>query len=90
MARLPTPEVAGNGRCLDSRCGNREEADPTQEGDGADRIRTGVLPHAVKARQPLRYEPHPSRDHTNHVPSDASELSERDGGSLTPSSLRLT
>lgn len=33
--------------------------------DGAGRIRTGVLPHAVKARQPLRYEPHPARDHTS-------------------------
>lgn len=28
--------------------------------DGAGRIRTGVLLHAVKARQPLRYEPHPA------------------------------
>lgn len=39
--------------------------------DGADRIRTGVLPHAVKARQPLRYEPRPAGDHTSKARSAA-------------------
>lgn len=38
---------------------------PIGSWDGADRIRTGVLPHAVKARRPLRYEPHPCREHTS-------------------------
>lgn len=42
--------------------------------DGADRIRTGVLPHAVKARQPLRYAPS-TRDPTGYPCSATFEWS---------------
>lgn len=45
--------------------------------DGADRIRTGVLPHAVKARPPLRYAPHPAGDHTRRLHTAAREYRRR-------------
>lgn len=55
--------------------------------DGAGRIRTGVLLHAVKARQPLRYEPHPARDHTSHPHPALWNASPRTDRSARPSKL---
>lgn len=65
-------------RPFGSSCGHPATGRSVPHGarrDGAGRIRTGVLPHAVKARQPLRYEPRPVRDRTRPPSFSACEYS---------------